>query len=50
MVVGMLFVDGAAGGVVLAVASVILGVGVFASLHRDPPDERIARGGFISGL
>jgi hypothetical protein len=47
---GMLFVDGAAGGVVLAVASVVLGVGIFISLHRDPPDERISRGGIIGGL
>ena len=50
LVLGMLVVDGAAGGLILAVAAVVFLVGIFISLHRNKPDERISRGGFISGL
>jgi hypothetical protein len=46
----MLFVGGAAGGVILAVAAVVLLVGIFLSLHRDKPDERVSRTGIIGGL
>jgi hypothetical protein len=50
LVLGMFVIDGAAGGVILAVAAVVLLVGIFISLRREAPDERISRGGIIGGL
>jgi hypothetical protein len=50
MVLGILVLDGAAGGLVLAVAAVVLLVGIFISLRRDKPDERVSRSGIIGGL
>jgi hypothetical protein len=50
MVLGILVLDGAAGGLVLAVAAVVLLVGIFISLRRDKPDERVSRSGIIGGM
>ena len=50
VVLGVFVIDGAPGGGILAVAAVVLFIGMFISLRRDKPDERVSRSGIIGGL